>query len=78
MAVYILDVEQSRRELLERLIEIIKLQKTQLLLSGDPRTRKEIDKYIKCVYASDIALIEKTLSGRTPITWEEIIKTLEE
>jgi hypothetical protein len=74
----IIEKEQSRRELLERLIEIIKLQKTRILLSGDPRSRKEIDKYIKYVYASYIQLIEKILSERTSITWDEIVKALED
>jgi len=60
-------IEQSRRELLERLIE-------WCIYFGKLHTgwvmRDEWKEHIK--------YIEKTLSERTPITWEEIIKALEE
>ena len=79
LAVYILDVEQSRRELLERLIKINVRKYNEYLdiayEMGEVNWEADASAQSHC---KDIPYIEKTLSVRTPITWEEIIKALED
>jgi len=73
LAVYILDVEQSRRELLERMLCRLLEERRTLIAVGNPMIKNNEKHFFNC-NITDIELIETILG----LLWEEIIKALED